>query len=181
MAKKKKSTGIEIYGDFAHNHAFCTAIGQLVINWANCESVFLAMIQLATAKPEIAFQTWHSLRTTKARADLSVRMVRAECQDVTLCDEIGKAAGEFDRISAVRNFYCHAMYEYDDDLHMTSANGAATPPSGGMAKSREKPLDAEALNEIQHAAHRCVEINQSLWTLVHRLEESLGRQISARP
>ncbi len=72
MAREKKKTAkITIHGKAAHNAAFLTSIGSLVVNWANNESVFLAMIQVLVGGDKLtAAIVWHSHRTTHARLEL---------------------------------------------------------------------------------------------------------------
>jgi hypothetical protein len=70
MAVKKNTRipKVPIHGKAAHNGAFLLSIGNLIVNWANNESVFLAMLQaLAGGGAQTAAIIWHSHRTSNAK------------------------------------------------------------------------------------------------------------------
>jgi hypothetical protein len=175
--RKNKVPRVPIHGKAAHNAAFQTAIGGLVINWANNESVFLAMLQvLLVGGPKAAAIVWHSHRTSVAKLELVHRLCRERVKNTELMSEITAAINQFKGFSRTRNFFCHAMYEYDKDLNLGYASGLTSPQEGEPLVSEDKPMDLATLNEISFASVELGKFNQRLWVLVQRLEIELGVQ-----
>ena len=179
MAKSSRPVSIPIHGSADHNAAFLLSIGGLVVNWANNESVFLAMLQVLVSGDKLtASIVWHSHRSTNARLDLVMRLIREQVapKDRQLADDIGAAISKFKGFSRVRNFFCHAMYEYDDNLALRSATGATFPAEGKPIVLDTKGINRATLNEIKDTSTKLAEFNQRLWALVVRLQGALGRQ-----
>jgi hypothetical protein len=106
--RKQKRVTIPVHRDLAHNAGFFLAIGGLVVNWANNESVFMAMLQaLVGGERHTATIIWHSHRTTAARLELIARLAREQVQDETLVRDIENAISRFKGFSRTRNFFCH--------------------------------------------------------------------------
>jgi hypothetical protein len=185
MKKPPKQRGVPqvpIHGKAAHNAAFLVSIGNLIVNWSNNESVFLAMLQTLIAGGKMsAAIVWHSHRTTNARMELISRLCREQVKDDSLVTEINKAISSFKGFSRTRNFYCHATYRYDSDLHLVSATSATSPQDGEPIKFEVKRMDGAAINEMADATIRMGHFNQDLWSLVWRLEEALGVKRVGRP
>ena len=77
---KKNNRGIPripIHGKEAHNAAFLVSIGGLIVNWANNESVCIAMLQLlVNGGEQSATIIWHSHRTSNAKLELVHKLCR---------------------------------------------------------------------------------------------------------
>jgi hypothetical protein len=177
MAKTKKIPKVPIHGKAAHNAAFLTAIGGLVVNWSNNESVFLAMLQalLAGGKHSAAI-VWYSHRTTNARLDLVYKLCREQVSNAQLLADLSKAIDTFKSLSRTRNFFCHATYDYDRNLHLMDATGVTSNQDGYPLNFVTKRMDRATLNEIGQVSLRLGELNRSLWTLVQGLQSALGVQ-----
>ena len=84
--KKSRPVKLPLHGNALHNSGIQISIGGLVIHWANNESVFLAMLKLlapGTAMTEPII--WQSLRTSRPRLDLVLRLARERVEkDKTL-------------------------------------------------------------------------------------------------
>ena len=172
-----KPASVPIHGKGAHNTGFLLAIGGLVVNWANNESVFLAMLQALIGEDKLSASiVWHSHRTTQSRLALVTRLVREQVKDATLVADIESAISQFKGFSRVRHFYCHATYTYDDDLCLRIASGASFPQDGEAIRFEDKMMDKATLNEITSASIKLAEFNRQTWQLVERLQASLGRQ-----
>lgn len=175
---KKNNRGIPripIHGKEAHNAAFLVSIGGLIVNWANNESVFLAMLQaLVNGGEQSASIIWHSHRTSNAKLDLVHRLCREQIKDSDLVAEIAKAISQFKGYSRVRNFFCHALYNYDPELNLHSATSTAYSTDDAPLRLEAKRMDLATLNEISDATMKLVTLNRHLWTLVDRLQKDLG-------
>lgn len=180
MSKKAKGRSlgrVPIVGSASHNLPWYAAIGGLVVNWANNESVFIAMLQtLIAGGPHSAAIVWHSLRTTRARLELVDRLCREQVKDEALLKDIQKAISQFVGFSKMRHFYCHALYQYDSELRLAVATGATTPQDGDPIVFDRRQLDPAAMNGIKDTIIKLVEFNRALWELVVRLQTALGVQ-----
>lgn len=65
--KKPKTARIIVKGNTDHNLPFLVAIGQLVISWANNESLFLAVLQVLFRDSKTAAITWASHKNSRTR------------------------------------------------------------------------------------------------------------------
>jgi len=184
MAKiKKRSLGsVPIVGSADFNVPWYIAIGGLVVNWSNNESVFMAMLQALIASGDhSAAIIWYSHRTTRARLELVKRLCREQVKDEALLQDIQKAISQFGGFSRVRSFYCHAMYGYDSDLRLSSASGATMPQDGDAIMFENRHFDAATMNEIGNTITELVAFNRELWKLVDRLQTALGVQRVSLP
>jgi len=173
--KPTKIPKVPVHGSFAHNSAFLVSIGNLVVNWSNNESVFLAMLQiLLPDNSRSAVMVWYSHRTTVARLDLVNRLCREQVKDETLLKDIHRAISTFKNFSRTRNFYCHATYTYDKELNLVLASGATLTQEGEPIIFDDKKLDIAALNEIGHVSTQLGDFNRHVWGLVERLQTALG-------
>jgi len=173
---------IPIHGYLQHNAGFLVSIGGLVVNWANNESVFLAMLQcLVGGGKHTAAIIWHSQRTTRGRLDLVARLVREQVNDTELVEQIDQAINQFAGLSRVRNFFCHAMYDYDPEMRLLSATSVNLTPDGYPIESESKKMDRATLNEIKDAAMKLADTNLEQWRLVIRLQRALGVQHAKPP
>ena len=174
-SRKSKSATVPIHGDMAHNTGFLLGIGGLVVNWANNESVFLAMLQaLLGANHRTVAIVWHSHRTTVGRLELISRLARDRIEDETLVADIDRAIIRFKGACRTRNFFCHATYDYDSEMRLQSAHGITLTQDGDPISFVYKPMEAATLNEIIDASMKLTESNLDNWRLVLRLENALG-------
>lgn len=175
--RRDKVVRVPIHGNAAHNSAFLVSIGNLVVNWANNESVFLALLQTLLAGGEqSAAIVWHSHRTTQARLELVSRLCREQIKDEELLEEVQRAIVGFKNLSRTRNFFCHAMYRYDEDLCLAEAAGTTLTQDGDPMKFEVKKMDRATLNEMGHITMELGEFNRRLWGLVDRVQTALGVQ-----
>lgn len=172
--RTKRVARVPIHGNANHNTAFILAIGGLVINWANNESVFLAMLQvLVKGGKKSAAIIWHSHRTSNARLDLVHRLARERIKNAKLLRGIGKAVSQFKGYSRTRNFFCHALYRYDDNMCLRDATGTLAPQEGDPLVDETKKLDLATLNEITYASMALSKFNRDLWSIVQRMQTVL--------
>jgi hypothetical protein len=173
---------VPIHGKTAHNAAFLVSIGNLVVSWANNESVFMAMLQLLLIGGEhSAAIVWHSHRTTQARLELVSRLCRERVKDKQLLEDISQAISIFKGFSRTRHFYCHATYRYDGELNLSSASGVSTTQEGDPLSFEVKRMDLATLNEMKFASIEMGNFNGKLWKLVERLQIELGVQHEVLP
>ncbi|HEX4986972.1 MAG TPA: hypothetical protein VFV71_12995 [Burkholderiales bacterium] len=175
--RKEKIPQVPIHGKAAHNTAFLTSIGGLIVNWANNESVFLALLQLfLIGGTHSAAIVWHSHRTTNARLELIGSLARERVKDEQLLQDITNAIKRFKGFTGTRNFYCHATYRYDSDLCLASATATTNAQVDEPLKFEVKRMDLAALNEMKFASVEMGKFNRELWKLVLRLQTELGVQ-----
>jgi hypothetical protein len=179
MAKDKRGKvgRIPIHGSADYNMGWYMAIGGLVVNWANNESVFLAMLQvLLLGGKQSAAIVWHSHQNTRARLELVSKLCREQVTNQELLTKIDKAIRNFVGFTRTRNFYCHAMYRYDKELRLFDATHASMPQEGEPITFQTKRFDLSSLNEITDASIKLGEFNRELWDLVAQLQAALGVQ-----
>lgn len=171
--KKLQPATVPVVGNL-HNAAFYLAIGGLVINWSNNESVFRAILQALVGGNHImAAIIWRSSPATEARLRLLWRMCRARLKNKAMLRDIESAIIEFRGYSKVRNFYCHATYENDNDGNIISASSATTPDDGAPIKTETRKMTKARLNEITSATLKLVKLNRKIWLIVERLHAEL--------
>lgn len=171
--KKRSPPRIPIYGSI-HNEGFCTAIGGLIINWSNNESVFRAMLQAFVAGDhKMAAIIWQSNFSTDVRLRLLWRLCRERIDDENLLGDIKDAIDKFRGCSKVRNFYCHATYEYDNEGHIITASSATTPDDGVPLKIDSREMTRGRLNEITSTTKKLAALNREIWLIVERLHAEL--------
>lgn len=171
---KGRVARVPIHGAARHNMGFILAIGGLVINWANNESVFMAMLQvLIKGGKKSAAIVWYSHRTSNARLELMHRLARERIANKKLLKDLEQAIKQFKGFSRVRNFYCHATYHYDGNLNLREATSAVATQEGDPLVFESKKLEKAALNEITHASIELAKLNRHLWSIVQRLQTAL--------
>lgn len=183
--RKKAAPIIHVYGDAAHNTAFVIAIGHLVINWANNESIFRAMLTALLREDDPDSHrteiVWFSLRNTQARLEIVWNLCRAEIKNESLLEDIGKALDHFRSLTDTRHFYCHAMYTYGPNKHLERALGVSLSRDGYPLRLTTKRFDSATLNEMQNVSTNLVKLNKKLWRLVTRLRDELGLPLQELP
>jgi hypothetical protein len=129
---------------------FRSALGSLVISWANNESVFHGMLRALLPSDDLSDAiVWHSLRTSHARLELIVRLCRDRLKKGRLLSDIETAVRHFKGLSKIRNFYCHAVFTYGpSDLHLYAASGITLSQEGDPVRFETKLINAATLNEI---------------------------------
>jgi hypothetical protein len=174
--RDRQPPSLVIYGDSQHNTAFYISIGQLVMHWANNESVFLAILQLMLGSRDQGEVIWFSQTSTKARTELVARLAKATISDEKIVSDIEKLRAAFDKLSAARNFYCHAMYELDGE-QLSTATAVHFDKTNRVFKYDTRSFDASRLNEMSQASAALHKLNAELWAVVLALEKLLGRRI----
>ena len=180
---QKPPKKVPVAGDISHNHGFLLAMGGLLVNWANAESIFMAMLQAALGVDKFtAAIVWHSFRgNTKARLDLTLRLCRERTNDTDLIEAIEGACSQFIGFSKVRNFFCHASYSYDAEGKLDFANGAELTHESDPIRFVMKPMDRATANEIIDAATKLAPFSEHCWDLAERIAARIGGPPVERP
>lgn len=183
MAEKRRSSrsktlSFTINGPADANAAFIMVIGQLIVNWANNESVFLAMLQNLLCSPthHQAAIIWHSHKNTRARLQIIDALARDRISDQELLEDILRASGHFYTQTKIRNFYAHAIYLYDEDLALKGAQAFEISEKEPVVSESNKVFNKATLNEMVHTSIQLSEHNRHLWQIVFRIGECLGGQ-----
>lgn len=188
MNKKSfKTIGLEDLPNLSpeeyHNMNYYHAIGQLVVNWANCESTLLSAFMLLTKrKREIADILWQSHRASNARIDLLWSLAREQIENQSLKDRFEEMLDHFKGLSRVRNKYCHATYVYGDKNELVELQSTYySPQAKDPVQKDDRPLDLEALNEINSTIRLLTKLNNSQWDIIFDLEEETGKPLLGMP
>lgn len=172
---------IPVMGTADYNSGFLVAIGQLVVSWANNESVFLAMLQaLMPDTGKSAAIVWYAQRTSQARLELLSKLIRERVRSAGLIADIEAAIRAFKGPTRTRNFYCHATYLYDREMRLAAARGVTLSQDGVPLRQTERTMDLAMANEVGNAIVELAVLNRQLWNLVDRLCDELGVQRAER-
>lgn len=181
--RKQKPKVIPIPGDMGHNLGFHTAIGSLVIHWANTESIY--MLYLRTLLNQDQHDTaiiWHAQRSTVARLELISKLARSRIDnDSNLLGDVLKSVSLFRGFCNIRNFFCHAVYSYDGEGKLDFAHGITLTRDDYPLNFERKPMDAGTASEIIDAANRLAGFSDECWDLAERLDQHFGTQHVTRP
>ncbi|TAT98756.1 hypothetical protein ELH77_04100 [Rhizobium ruizarguesonis] len=177
MNAKTKSFVMPAGMDLEDQLAYC--IGSLVASWANCESLFYGFIACIVGKAEtgIAPTIWLSIKSTKARVDLTLQLLNAANVPQPLKDEISKCAELFDGITRTRNFYCHSYYRVDPStMNLAVIESFSFDPRARTYRPDNKTLNKATINELVETVRRTYALNNSLWKPLLELREILQAQ-----
>lgn len=168
MAKSKRPFEVPITGDLEHNLPIFTLVGQLVVAWANNETVLHAIYWgLLGGKRENAAVLWDSHSTSRKRVETILTLAAANVSDADLRNRIEGACSQFRSLSKLRNFYCHAMYNFEAETgkithaSLLSIDKDATPIAG----VDQKRLDRGSMNNIKWTINALLDMNFDLWIL----------------
>lgn len=179
MAKiKERPVKLRLFGDSQHNHGFYIVIGQLIIHWANNESLFFRiLLSLMAMNEENAAVVFHSHKNTLGRLDLVSAMFKKKIKDKDIIAEFDRLVSNFKGLSRKRNFFAHCMYSYQGDPPaLSSATGVTFDNQAQSFRSETVTMDAKTIREIDDANMKFVELNQKLWTFVRKLDAHIAEQ-----
>ncbi|MDX5367490.1 MAG: hypothetical protein LPK88_13535, partial [Alphaproteobacteria bacterium] len=154
---------------------FVFAIGNLVMAWANCESLFSAILELLVSKPgnNDAAVIWLSNVNTRARLDLILNLAKARGLSQKTYQSISQAHSRFKSITSSRNFYCHGYYGTENG-ELCDVDGYRIDPSKPFPVIQEtRAIDKALLNEVVHTIMRTLALSDELGTLCHKLRDEL--------
>jgi len=155
--------------------AFC--IGNLVMAWANCESMFYGIFSCIAGKAgtDNAAILWLGTKSTKARVDIALQLIESSEVKDELKAEISHFAKEFDGITRTRNFFCHAYYKVDTvTLALSEAEAFAYDPRLKRYASNSRELSKATINELSDTIRRTVILNRDLWKPFLALRDQLN-------
>ena len=136
------------------------------MQWAACESlvrgIYESLVGGSSEDASIfATVTWLSTVNTKARCDLMGRSVQGSTLPKDLKDEIVRLSKRFQRVTAVRNFYCHANYKASlSTLKLGAVEGYQLTRDETVLSIIAKPADATLVAQLRTAIDNCVVLNR---------------------
>ena len=156
------------------------SVGKLVAVWGNCESCFYGIyFCLAGRSNGNADVTWASIYSTRKRMEILHNLVRydADLPEDTKAEIFGCLA-EFDALTLVRNFYCHARYncEEDDETIVSIEQWGLAPirkPTDPIFKEKSRPATKDTVNQICSTADRIVELSRRVSRQAYRVRDCL--------
>lgn len=173
--KKPKKNSVRVFGKADHNSTIYLLIGQLIIHWANNESLFMRILYtLLGATMKEASTVFYAHKNTQGRLDLVLALGNAKIADPELKRELNKLVSDFKGLSRARNHYAHATYRYDDELRILDADGIIFDNRDQIYKHDVKRFTPATINEIDDANMRAVTMNRALWGFAHRLDRHFG-------
>jgi hypothetical protein len=184
MAKRRRGKPVDLplYGDVGFNINVYDIIGALVINWANDECWFQAMLKsLLGGDGNSAAIAWYSHNSTASRIDFVMRLCRQHIADPALLAEITAARSEFAGCTKIRNFFCHATYSYDAGGKLASADNVNLSDEGNPIRVETRFLDRQTLNQIIETTKRLADLNETLSGLPAKIEAALKGPPSTPP
>jgi hypothetical protein len=160
MGRKRS---INVFGKADHNVAIYILIGQLIVHWANNESVFLRILHgLMGATLADATTAFHSHKNTMGRLDLIVALGNGKISDDKLKAELASLVSQFKGLSRTRNFFAHSMFDYDDELRLQGATGIIFDNKNQVFVQEAKAFTPATINEINDANTRATALNRDL-------------------
>lgn len=175
---KPKPVKLTLFGDSTHNHPFFILIGQLIIHWANNESLFLRVLaSLLNMNTETASVVFYSHKNTMGRLDLVSALARTRIKDNEIISEFDRLVSNFKGLSKKRNFFAHCMYSYEGNPPaLSEATGMIFDNQSQSFRPAVVRMNAKTAREIDDANMKFVELNQRRWEFVHRLDDHLAEQ-----
>jgi hypothetical protein len=157
------------------------SVGKLVADWANCETCFYAIYFCVAGRANgNADVTWASVLSTRRRLTILHHLVRYETgiDDPTKAD-ILKCLQEFDALTAIRNYYCHARYRTAaDEETILSIDQWSLAPLGTLSdpifKERSRSASKETVNHICSTADRIVELSNRVTNCAYAVKAQLN-------
>jgi hypothetical protein len=151
-------------------------IGKLIVEWANCESVFYGVFYCLTGRSNgNADVLWHSVQSTKRRMAMISDLIRYETDfDPALATALQKCIENFRNPTGVRNYYCHSIYNGDENGIMARVeNWHIADDDNEVIQSKTKLVSKDTINQICCTIDQCIEIAERTFKLVHQLRDAL--------
>lgn len=150
------------------------AIGKLVTEWAVCESLIWGLFSSLTETESggTSAVLWLSFRNTSSRVNVVDRLAKSAELSEMLKTEVEEAVNNFNALSKVRNFFCHAWYAANTETLQLAAIESHRLSSNGVVVEREEFTEATVAKvtvAIQDAQKLC----RSLWRVLHDLRDEL--------
>ncbi|MFK0693230.1 hypothetical protein ACFX5Q_34695 [Mesorhizobium sp. IMUNJ 23033] len=179
MARKQS---INVFGKAEHNVTIYLLVGQLIVHWANNESLFMRILHgLVGTTMKDATTLFHSHKNTMGRLDLILALGNGKITDPALKAELTSLVSQFKGLSRTRNFFAHAMFNYDDELRITDASGVVFDNKNQIFTHDQRPFTPATINEINDASTKAVALNRALWKFVMKLDDHFGRELGTQP
>jgi hypothetical protein len=156
-------------------------IGNLMVQYANNESVFLGIISSLLGDPEAAHVVFFSHKNTQGRMELLSALAVEKIADAALLDEFQALHRHFKNLGKTRNFYAHARYGATEEGDLVSAVGIVFDNQTKRFRENEVALDAKARHELRQCAAKLKALNERLWAFSHRLDDWLRAQTEGQP
>jgi hypothetical protein len=185
MARKpreRQPMQIPISGELAHNSGFYTAIGGMVVHWANTESIFMAILQVLLSQDKFsAAIVWHSLRATNSRLEMIDKLAKERVKDEALLSDLQACVSKFKGFCRTRNFFCHATYSYDAVGNLDFAQGIRLTNEDDPLGFERRGMDRSTANQIIDAVTKLPPFSDECWDVAERLDQAFGTQLVERP
>lgn len=162
-------------------------IGQLVGEWAVCESVVRGVYVtltggLSVADRDYAEIAWLSTPNTKQRCDLLTRTIFASPIPDQFKKSIEGILKNFRGVSVTRNFFCHASYEVrPDTFELTAVESHHLTLNEDLVVFDRRAADKAMVHSQLTAIANCGRLAREGMGLVIALQGHLGAQFPVLP
>jgi hypothetical protein len=160
-----------------------TMIGNLVLTWANNESMFLYVLMLLMRTDEISASiVFATLNTTRARVDLIHRLGKVHIQDRALQTSLERILDQFNECTRVRNEFNHSMYSISPQGEITHTHTMRIQEiRGKLQVGVTKKFDDNRMKELMKVLGDLKNINRDIWDFLPRLESHLKSLPQTKP
>lgn len=156
------------------------SVGKLIATWANCETCFYAVYFCLAGRPNgNADVAWASILSTRRRMQLVYNLLRYDTEIAEQTkSKLFRCLEEFDAVTAIRNYYCHARYRTDEDEEtLVSIDQWSLAPmkntTDPIFRQKSRPANKETVNHICSTADRCVEISERVTKAIEEIRAQL--------
>jgi hypothetical protein len=166
---------------YAQRKMVSEAIGDLMVHWANNESMLVYLLaQLLETDNETAQITFFSQNTTQGRLQLMERLALLKLRDPIRAQTL-KHLKRFRTLTNTRNELAHAMYMYTSDARIEATyNVRFTSNFDGTKIGEIKPFNQARYNEVRQATRMPLKFNRDMHAFLPVVEQHIQDWRAAR-
>jgi len=162
---------VTLYGD----------IGNLIVQYANNESVFLRMLGSLIGDAATADVVFFAHKNTQGRLDLLATLAVEKITEPALLKEFQDLHRHFKNLGKTRNFYAHARYEMTAKGGPVAAIGVIFDNQSNQFRDKKVKFDRAGRYELAQCGTKFKELNSRLIEFAQRLDDWLLAQTEGQP
>lgn len=149
-----------------------TRMGQLSLEWSNCESLLIYIIQALLSVPvEKAATIFATLNTTRARLDLVQRLSKLTVMRKGVRKDLDAIITDFAKATRLRNALYHAIFVSDESGGVTHVRSMKLEEQKGVLRfGDERAIDDAFVTELDGSIALLIDLNQRIWALLPALK-----------
>jgi hypothetical protein len=159
---------------YAQRKMVSEAIGDLIVHWANNESLLVYLLALLLeADNQTAQITFFSLNTTQGRLQLMERLALFKLRDPIRTQTLKYLKG-FRAFTNKRNEFAHSMYMYTSDARVEATfNVRFNSDFDGSQIGEIKQFDQARYNEVRHSTRMLLKFNRDMHAFLPAVEQHI--------